>query len=201
MIVLAILVAITMIILHWWSIQWILRPYRILDAIGYQRLKVLDVGTGDGYIAMILSRYHDVTSVDVVDKGFFHKPLVYDGKMLPFPDNNFDAVVCSYVLHHDANHRNLLREMRRVSKRLVIVVEDTPSNNIQWWFTRIHGGGSKWNHCVDCFNTTSDWTKIFVSLGFGVERTDVTKWYLEFPFSSPSVIYPVDKTMWILIKN
>ena len=56
-----------------------------------------------------------------------------DGLKLPFPDNSFDIVHCSLVLHHlseeDAVH--FLREMARVS-RFAVIAGDLRRNLIPW---------------------------------------------------------------------
>jgi len=50
----------------------------------------------------------------------------YDGQRLPFPDQSFDVVLLAFVLHHAANWPTVLDEAVRVSKRGVILLEDTP---------------------------------------------------------------------------
>ena len=56
-----------------------------------------------------------------------------NGLKLPFPDNSFDIVHCSLVLHHlseeDAVH--FLREMARVS-RFAVIAGDLRRNLIPW---------------------------------------------------------------------
>jgi SAM-dependent methyltransferase len=46
-----------------------------------------------------------------------------DANALPFEDGAFDIVFCHQVLHHVADPSGILREMRRVSKRLVAARE------------------------------------------------------------------------------
>lgn len=93
---------------------------------------VLDVGCGAGYVAAELGRRFDgeVWTVDIAD--FRATPTtnfsVFDGVRLPFPDRRFDLVVFSFVLHHvpDLLKPLLLAEARRVSRRQIFVLEDTP---------------------------------------------------------------------------
>ena len=47
---------------------------------------------------------------------------VFDGYHIPFADNEFDLVILSHVLEHVEFERMLLREIKRVSKHLVIEV-------------------------------------------------------------------------------
>ena len=60
--------------------------------------------------------------------------VVYDGKIIPFPDNYFDVVIVSFVLHHIPDQKFSLNELRRVAKRM-IVLEDLPSS---CWFHPSH---------------------------------------------------------------
>lgn len=88
--------------------------------------KVLKLGNGIGYLTEALSQNLDITVVDVaLSEGVINKEQVvlYDGLHLPFEDNSFDCTVCVFVLHHTPDPLVVLREMKRVSKRLVIVEE------------------------------------------------------------------------------
>jgi ubiquinone/menaquinone biosynthesis C-methylase UbiE len=91
---------------------------------------LLDLGTGTGNVAEVLSeRGWDVVAVDVEDLSFIGSvaPLIYDGRQLPFEADAFEATLLSTVLHHAEDAGQLLREARRVSRR-VIVVEDVHRN-------------------------------------------------------------------------
>ncbi len=67
-----------------------------------------------------------------------------NGLKLPFPDNSFDIVHCSLVLHHlseeDAVH--FLREMARVS-RFAVIAGDLRRNRIPWALIWIILGSSR----------------------------------------------------------
>lgn len=71
-----------------------------------RRLRILDVGTGTGYFAVLLgARGHEVTGIDLTpamldearaladDRGVNARFEVMDAQSLSFPDNSFDAVV------------------------------------------------------------------------------------------------------------
>lgn len=88
-------------------------------------LRVLDVGTGTGWIAHHLAaskRFEAVFSVDVRDEravteGFEFR--TYDSGNLPFGDQAFDLVVLNHVLEHvgpEADQVAFLMEVRRVLK-------------------------------------------------------------------------------------
>ncbi len=113
-----------------------------------QAARLLDVGTGAADIPRALAsragRHGARWQVVAVDRG----PAVIrfaaasrdgrvvfavaDGLRLPFPDGAFDVALCSLVLHHlsPGDAVALLREMRRVSRRGVVVndlVRSTPT--------------------------------------------------------------------------
>jgi len=93
---------------------------------------VLDVGCGAGYVTRELERRFggEVWAVDIGDFRQARTPRfsLYDGIRLPFEDGRFDVVVFSFVLHHvpDVFKPLLLAEARRVARRCVFVLEDTP---------------------------------------------------------------------------
>ena len=105
---------------------------------------VLDVGCGSGYVARELEQRFagEVWTVDIGD--FRRAPTtrfsVFDGIKLPFEDRRFDLVVFSFVLHHvpDVFKPLLLAEARRVARRQIFVLEDTPTT----WFDRL----VSWRH-------------------------------------------------------
>jgi ubiquinone/menaquinone biosynthesis C-methylase UbiE len=99
----------------------------VLDAVTGET--VLEVGCGQGHLAGLMSRAHDVTASDlVVDPSLAARlpgvKLVHASILeLPFPDRSFDTVVCTHVLEHVQAIAAGTAELRRVcKKRLIIVV-------------------------------------------------------------------------------
>ena len=88
---------------------------------------VLDVGCGDGLLAMALMRIRPdlkVEGVDVVPRLKSMMPVtLYDGLKLPFADKSFDYVTIVDVLHHTEDPAAVLAEASRVA-RLGVVVKD-----------------------------------------------------------------------------
>lgn len=97
--------------------------------------RVLIVGHGLGSEYDILEKHNkDIVSIDIeISTDALHKEkvLVYPGDTIPFEDSSFDAVVCNYVLHHSDNPERLFSELVRVSKRTVIVTEETHRSLLQ----------------------------------------------------------------------
>jgi SAM-dependent methyltransferase len=89
--------------------------------------KILDIGTGVGGIAADLSeRGFEVVSVDIDDASLVNgfPSEIYNGHKLPFADREFDTALLVHVLHHCADGLEVLKEAKRVAKR-VIFIEDT----------------------------------------------------------------------------
>jgi SAM-dependent methyltransferase len=108
-------------------------PWRFSDDIhGYslaKGLRVLDVSCGNGYVLAQYARFGaDVSGVDLTEtaldlsrKRFALASLngdfrLTDGDRLPFEDETFDVACSMGVLHHIADPRSMIAEMRRVLK-------------------------------------------------------------------------------------
>jgi SAM-dependent methyltransferase len=86
---------------------------------------VLDVGTGDGWIASVVAgRRPDLTisGIDVLERTRTHVPVrVFDGVHIPYPNRSVDAVMFVDVLHHTNDPLILLKEAHRVSRKAIVV--------------------------------------------------------------------------------
>src|SRR5919108_3625942 len=92
--------------------------------------KILDLGCGQCIHSKLLKDHgFDVTSVDVKARSIYPDitPIVYDGKTLPFKDNEFDTCMLIAVLHHTPDPELVIKEAMRVSQKLIIR-EDIYSN-------------------------------------------------------------------------
>lgn len=85
---------------------------------------VLDVGTGDGWLASLIAQAAGVQMMgtDVLCRPDTHIPVrQLEGERLPFGDAEFDAVMVADVLHHADDPAVLFAESVRVSRRLVVI--------------------------------------------------------------------------------
>ncbi len=102
---------------------------KLLSSIFREGARILDVGTGTGFIALILAELgHEVVGVDISERmldvarkkaekmNLDVKFRVADAENLPFNDEEFDAVVCRHVLWTLPNPRKALEEWGRVVK-------------------------------------------------------------------------------------
>ena len=106
-------------------------PYPFSNRIhGYDRAagkRVLDVGCGNGYVLERYARHGaEVFGIDLTETalGLSRQRFALaalkaefrptDGNTIPYPDDHFDIVCAMGVLHHIANPRPMVTEMRRV---------------------------------------------------------------------------------------
>nr|BEL01500.1 class I SAM-dependent methyltransferase [Dehalococcoides mccartyi] len=92
-------------------------------------LKILDVGTGTGVIALLLAEMgHDVTGIDLSEGMLQHAKdkaalqhldiqfLIGDAENPQFPDNTFDVVISRHVVWTLPNPEKAIKEWKRVLK-------------------------------------------------------------------------------------
>lgn len=89
---------------------------------------VLEAGCGNAYLAKLLANKYQVTGADIlVDRNIINKNknikfVNANIEHLPFPDRSFDTVVCTHTLEHVLNIQPAIKELRRVTKKRLIVV-------------------------------------------------------------------------------
>jgi len=134
--------------------------------------RILDLGGGWGFYAGPLKkRGHEHLVLDVVNPGYQKAPVVlYDGVKIPFPDQSFDVTILVTMLHHVPDPQMLFREVQRVTRKKVVVVEDLYH----------HAAGRFWTICRDRFlnvefvehphqfRKDGEWREFFKVAGFKV---------------------------------
>ncbi len=108
----------------------------------YRKLKILDLGCGDGYAISIFKHYgfDDIVGVDIhPDKLKLAKKLshnVFEGDMhnLPFNNEEFEVIFASHTLEHSHDLKIAIAEAKRVLKKdgcfFVIVPIEKSAKNI-----------------------------------------------------------------------
>ncbi|KKT40757.1 hypothetical protein A3K29_00400 [Candidatus Collierbacteria bacterium RIFOXYB2_FULL_46_14] len=132
---------------------------------------VLDVGMGSGATSFFLiNKGFDVTGVDVTNLSIYKdlKPVIYDGNKLPFRDNQFDTAVIIHVLHHCNNGLEVLKEAKRVSKR-VIFIEDTFRNSVEWLFGALFDSLGNFEFWWHKYRKVPEWRQVITKNGWKVE--------------------------------
>ena len=131
--------------------------------------KVLDLGCGSGIFGKKFEEKFKkkVLGIDIVDKRVYQIPFkLYDGQTIPFPEDYFDLVLISFVLHHAENPISILKEAKRVGKR-IIIFEDLAEGIFGKIYCFLHwltwnlffGKSSRFN-----FHTKEEWEGIFKNL-------------------------------------
>jgi SAM-dependent methyltransferase len=111
---------------------------RIDSALGGART-VLNVGAGTGSYEPL---ERDVTAVEPSAEMIAQRPagaapvVQASAEDLPFPDRSFDAAMAVLTVHHWADLDAGLREMRRVTRKRILIVAFDPGALANLWITR-----------------------------------------------------------------
>ncbi len=94
--------------------------------------RLLDVGCGDGFFTFYFDKICDVYGVDyserLLRKNPSRKTFRMDAHSLDFDDNSFDVTFCHSLLHHVEDPDRVVREMARVSRKRVVILEPNRNN-------------------------------------------------------------------------
>lgn len=99
---------------------------------------LLDVGCGNGFFTYHFAKFYDVTGLDFSKQMLkinpHHKLIHGNVENLPFNNNSFDIVFCSDLLHHLKNPEKAVEEMKRVTKKYIIISEPNRNNPLSFLF-------------------------------------------------------------------
>ena len=132
--------------------------------------KVLDIGMGSGSNSYLLKKKgFDIAGVDVANLSIYEdlKPVIYDGHKLPFKDNRFETAVIIHVLHHCYDGLEVLKEAKRVAKR-VVFIEDTFRNSGEWFFDAVFDSLGNFEFWWHKYRKVSEWRQIITKNGWRV---------------------------------
>ncbi len=146
--------------------------------------RVLEVGCGPCSVCLHLrERGYDVTPLDVRDLSLTPavRPILYDGRTMPFGDGAFDIALLLTVLHHTSDPPSVLLEAGRVARR-IIVIEDVYSNRAQQILTyfmdslvNLEFSGHPHNNMAD-----NEWRALFAALGLKLKAAHTWRYLLLF---------------------
>ena len=154
---------------------------------------VLDIGAGTCNICEILNKKKfnatplDIKNLSLVDK---IKPVIYNGEIIPFNNDNFDISLILFVLHHTDEPEKIILEAMRVSKR-IIIAEDIYTNIFNKYLT----------YTADCFlnqefinhphsnKSDAEWKSLFKKFGLELKETQYKNWH----FGIKHAIYYLQK--------
>ena len=141
--------------------------------------RLIDVGAGDGLLVKMLAEATDAASVrafDVESRQLGPVPVeVYDGTKLPIDDAGADVSLCVTVLHHCADAKRVLSEIRRVTSQRFLLVEDrfnSPADRLA--VLGVHHY-LRWVESMPFdrhgFADTTQWCRLLNEAGFAVVQT------------------------------
>ena len=99
---------------------------------------LLDIGCGNGFFTYHLNKICNVTGVDYSEKMLEMNPVknkaLMDAADLKFEDNSFDISFCRALLHHVEDANQVIQEMKRVTRKYVVILEPNRNNPLKFLF-------------------------------------------------------------------
>ena len=171
--------------------------------------KILDIGTGTGYLAFPLAEKFPQASIYGIDiaetiveknngivkeKGISNLVFqAFDGLKYPFEEESFDLIVSRYAFHHFPNVTDSIRQMYKIlAKGGKVLISDPMSKEADKGriiddFMRVKKDG----HIQ--FYSARELERLFVDNGFVLEKQVITE--MKFPFAPKAEYIEVyDKT-------
>jgi SAM-dependent methyltransferase len=133
----------------------------------------LDVATGGGHVARRLREAGlEVVSSDPAPG--MRPDVVCPAEDLPFADASFEVVACRLAAHHFVDVEGATREMARVAKELVLVVDNLRIGDDDEKASRLRDPSHVRNYSED------DWRELFAGAGLEIEDERVGERRIEF---------------------
>ena len=155
---------------------------QILNSVPVEQgMKILDLGTGSGYLAFPFAEKHrgaEVVGLDIVEKALEEnrkkaeqnglsnlKFVCYDGVDFPFDDSTFDVVITRYALHHFPTILHTFAEISRVLTKngLFFLSDPAPNDDDERRFVDEYMQMKNDGHIR--FYTKDEWTEASKSAG------------------------------------
>lgn len=100
---------------------------------------LLEVGCGNGFFTIYLDEICDTFGIDfsekMIDLNPVKKKAVMNAEHMTFPDNSFDIVFCHALLHHVDDIDKVINEMKRVTRKWVVLLEPNRNNPFMFLFS------------------------------------------------------------------
>ncbi|MFQ5516664.1 MAG: class I SAM-dependent methyltransferase [Acidimicrobiia bacterium] len=139
----------------WYGLHTLLDPVRVpffrvvLSGHRHEARRVLDVGSGAGFVAVGLANTAHIIAVDRSSEAVAEARdagvlvAAADAARLPFADATFDAVICSEVLEHVADPERAVAEAARVTVHGGLFLFSTPARTL-WSRLALIEAGQHW---------------------------------------------------------
>lgn len=152
--------------------------------------RMVDVGTGDGQIALQIAQNAsevNVEGIDIMLRPKTHIPVtLFDGSTIPFDDNSADVVSFVDVLHHTDDPASLIKEAARVARKAVLIKDHLSENSfdhltlrfMDWVGNAPHGVVLPYNYAPK-----ADWMSWFDAADLTVDAFETEIPLYPFPFN------------------
>ena len=139
----------------------------------------LSVGCGNGNIESVIQEMNGIKIVGAEVTSYNESKIpikLYDGKRLPFKDNEFDTTMFVYVLHHTNNIKGILAEAKRVTRGSILILDHTYTNTVSKAMLKLY------DYCANVlfrmpipfnFLRIREWTQLFRKLDLRVAESSV----------------------------
>ena len=101
--------------------------------------RLLDVGCGNGFFTYYFDQLCDVYGIDFSEKMIELNPIknkaVMNAENLKFENNSFDVIFCHALLHHVDDIDQVIQEMKRVSRKWIVLLEPNRNNPLMFLFS------------------------------------------------------------------
>lgn len=171
-------------------LELILNTLKINDGI-----KILDLGTGMGFLAFPIAKLYpktEVVGLDIVERALVKNReraaleglkklqfINYDGMTFPFPNETFDLVITRYALHHFPAIADTFQEIARVLKPrgMFFLADPTPNEDDKERFVDAYMQMKNDGHIK--FYTKKEWDDLGKISGF--DLVDSFETLIRFP--------------------
>ena len=151
------------------------RLAEIVASLCEENSYILDFGCSDGCTAKMIMELKpslNIVGVDIQCNGTAQIPrTIYDGKKIPYPDNTFDIVLSLDVLHHTEEMASLIEEMKRVSRKYIIIKDHMVYSTYSRWLVGLSDFVSNVPYGINCafnFPTPEQWNEMFSKLNLTI---------------------------------
>lgn len=161
----------------------------------------IDIGCASGKMAEYIANQTGLepTLLDVLDYNESNLQLqTYDGDKIPYKRNNFDVALLVFVLHHATDQVKLLAEAKRVTKKRLIVIEDTPTGWLEkraWqrWDYLLNTGYHHDINQAHFSRSSQEWSEIFAKAGFKISAKKTFRSFMPVLASYKHTMFVLDK--------
>lgn len=166
---------------------------KILSKYGLPSDSLLDFGAGDCTTQYRFPQFR-IQSLDIKKSSKCPNLIVYDGTTIPFTDKSFKISLCMFVLHHAINQVHLITELKRVTQKYIIILEDMLNESSLRYSASIttdihYKMYSQGDEMMSYMHTNDWWVQEFEKHGLSV---------IENIFIPESLFYPVAHRLYVL---